>query len=297
MAIDPQTDTGSARAVRPKSFLRQSIRRIGVFVGMFLVAWWTTLYFYQDKLLFARDLAPDPLPRLYDVSTELLSIDTPEGKSVAFFIPAPKHGATVKRSPAVVFFHGNAEIIDFQDDIVEGYRVLGCSVLLPEFRGYGRSDGTPSEEAIVADADAFYKMLIERTDVDPERIVFHGRSLGGGPAAQLAALHTPRVLILQSTFKSVAAMASKYGAPSFLARNPFRTDLVLEMLDIPVMILHGTHDDIIPVEHGRALRRLARRPTYVEYDCRHNDFPGNGNDEDYWNKIAAFLTQNGVLKK
>ncbi len=286
--------TPATRHAKQNSAVRL-LKRAGVFLVLFVAAWWTTLYFYQDKLLFATDLAPRPLPRLYDVSTELISIDTPEGKSVAFFIPVLQRGEA-EQSPAVIFFHGNAEIIDFQDDIVESYRAMGCSVLLPEYRGYGRSEGTPGEANIVADAEAFHKMLVSRPDVDPDRIVFHGRSLGGGPAAQLAALHKPKVLILQSTFESVAAMASKYGAPSFLARHPFRTDLVLAELDIPVLIAHGTHDDIIPVEHGRALKGYARNPTYIEYDCRHNDFPGDGNDEDYWQRIESFLREHGVLE-
>ena len=198
-------------------------------------------------------------------------------------------------APLVVFFHGNAELIDYQSTIVEGYRRLGCSVLLPEYRGYGRSAGKPSEQAIVADAVRFYDEITRRPDVDPSRIVFHGRSLGGGPAAALAARRSAKALVLESTFTSVADMASAYLAPSFLVKNKFHTDRVLPTLEIPVLIFHGTRDDIIPVAHGRRLRDLATHGTYVEYDCKHNDFPGDENEDAYWEQVAAFLRGAGVL--
>ena len=297
----PETDTAAqpsaAVSPRPTTPIRRRVARVVLTVAVIYAIWCTMLYFYQDQLLFPRDMAPPPLPLGYQGKTTIeMKLDLPEGGSVvAWFLPAP--GVTPSTpAPAVVFFHGNAEIIDHQHEIVEGYHALGCSVLLPEYRGYGRAAGTPDEKGIVADAVHFYDELIMRPEVDKNRIVFHGRSLGGGPAAQLAARRPPRALILQSTFSSVAAMAYKYGGPSFLAKNPFRTDHVLEALDVPVLIFHGTRDDIIAVAHGRRLRDLARRGTYVEYDCRHNDFPGTDNEEAYWNEILAFLQRSGVIE-
>ncbi|MBN2562375.1 MAG: alpha/beta hydrolase [Phycisphaerae bacterium] len=268
--------------------------RAVTFVAILYAAWCTALYLCQDKLLFARDLAPDPSPLPYDAVTEELRRSIEDGaEAVAWFIPA-RNQPSGKPAPLVIFFHGNAEIIDYQSTVVEGYRRLGCSVLLPEYRGYGRCGGKPSEQGIVSDAVYFYDQVIQRCDVDASHIVFHGRSLGGGPAAALAARRRPNVLILESTFASVTAMARAYLVPSFLVKAPFRTDRVLESLDVPVLIFHGTQDDIIPVSHGRRLRDAARHGTYVEYGCRHNDFPGRGNEDAYWQEIRAFLKRNGI---
>lgn len=266
-----------------------------VFLLVLYVAWCIALWCFQDRLLFPADMAPLPTPQPYSAATVELARDIEGGgRVVAWFVPAFEH-APDRPAPLVVFFHGNAEIIDHQQEIIEGYRRLGCSILLPEYRGYGRSDGRPGEEAIVDDALFFYDKIIDRPGVDRTRVVVHGRSLGGGPAAQVADRRKPGALILQSTFKSAAAMAHRYLAPSFLARNPFRTDRVLDSLDVPVLIFHGRNDDIIPVAHGRALRDIARRATYIEYDCRHNDFPGEANRDRYWGEIRRFLEENSVL--
>ncbi len=213
------------------------------------------------------------------------------GAGEAVFIPAGGDG----RSPAVVFFHGNAETVDDQAWIVERYRRLGWAILLPEYRGYGRADGHPSEQGLVADAVAFYDRLAARADVDARRIVFHGRSLGGGVAVQVADRRRPAAMILQSTFSSMAAMSYRYGVPQFVCREPYRSDAVLPRLEVPVFIAHGTEDGIIPVDHGRRLNELARDSTFVTFECGHNDFPGVANDERYWEAIVEFLGQAGLL--
>ena len=260
--------------------------------------WCTALYFGQDRLLFRRDLVqPPPSEQLAWASQAIrLELDIEgDGRVEAWFLPAP-NASPEHPAPAAVFFHGNAELIDHLSWFVGKYHALGCSVLLPEYRGYGRSAGQPSEAAIVADAVRFYDLMIQRPDVDRRRIVLHGRSLGGGVAAQVAARRKPAALILESTFTSVAVMAHKYLTPMCLTSSPFRTDLVLPELDIPVFIAHGTLDVVIPVENGRQLSKLAKRATYVEYVCGHEDLPPPRQAADHWRKIATFLTNGGVLR-
>ena len=270
--------------------------RILRFFVFFYAAWCGTLYFYQDKLLFPADLAGSPLPLKYSATTVELERNVNDGnrqfKVVAWFVPAVEAGPD-RPCPLVVYFHGNAELIDAQHHMINFYHRHGCHVLLPEYRGYGRSGGKPSEAGILDDAAYFLAEALRRPDVDPARVLYHGRSLGGGPCAGLADRRAPRAMILESTFTSAASMARKYWAPEFLATNPFHVDRVVARLDIPLLLFHGTTDDIIPVEHGRALRDLARHGRYIEYACRHNDFPGPGED-DYWRQIETFLTETGL---
>jgi fermentation-respiration switch protein FrsA (DUF1100 family) len=222
------------------------------------------LYFNQGRIIFPRDMAPQSLGRPLGKNTVIVQHEIEAGgKVVAWFFPASAAGPS-SPAPAVICFHGNAEAINECDDIVRLCRAMGCSVLLPEFRGYGGCAGEPSEKGIVEDAVCFYDQIVKRPDVDKARVVFHGWSLGGGVAAQLAARRMPAALILQSSFTSLAVMAHKFLMPGFLVKHPFRTDRVLAQLDIPVLIFHGTKDRLVPVEQGRRLHKIARRSIYVE---------------------------------
>ncbi|MHC4911148.1 MAG: alpha/beta hydrolase, partial [Planctomycetota bacterium] len=163
-------------------------------------------------------------------------------------------------------------------------------VLLIEYRGYGNCGGTPSERAIVADSLALIDLAAGRPEIDATRLVYHGRSIGGAIAAQVAARRAPWALILESTFTHAGWFALRYGAPPFLVTSPFRTKSVLPLLTCPILLFHGTADSIIPVAHGRKLAKIQPAATLVEFDgATHNDMPGPGNEREYWTRIGAVL--------
>lgn len=286
---------GRARAGRPA----RPLLRLGLIVLIAYGVWCAGLYFCQDALIFPADVAPEPIPRplTRPLSEQVVvhEIFTPEGRNEAWFLPAP--GASKDRpAPAVVFLHGNAELIDYQDHVIYAYHRLGVSVLLPEYRGYGAAAGKPSQAGILEDNLRFYDWLVHRPEVAPDKVVIHGRSLGGGVACDLATRRPPAALVLESTFTSAAALANRYLAPSFLCKYPFRNDLALRHLTCPVLIGHGRSDQIIPVSHGRALRDQVGHAVYKEYDCDHNGFPGATNEDDWWETIRTFLAGAGITR-
>ncbi len=297
MSAEPPAAAENTPKARPGRIVRRPALRGVAYVLLGYVAWCAALYFWQDRLIFPADVAGAPLPGEPRPPAETLTLPIAGGKEVvAWFAPAPGTGLGAP-APMVIYCHGNAELIDFQDFVLAGYRRLGVSVLLPEYRGYGRSAGQPSQTAIVEDIVAFRDLLAGRPDVDASRIILHGHSLGGGVAAQVAVRRRPAALILQSTFTSLSSFSSRYLAPSFLARHPFRTDRVLPTLDVPLLIMHGTRDEIVPVAHGRRLRQLAPGAAYMEFDCGHLDMPGDGNQQAYWELIGRFLSENGILRE
>ncbi|MBX3395168.1 MAG: alpha/beta hydrolase [Phycisphaerae bacterium] len=285
---------GAAQASKPTR--RQRVIKFAKRLAVLYLCWCLLLIVGQRWLVFPDFASPEPsVEEKYDNSTVVLNRDLGDGDQVvAWFVPCPAARKGIA-SPLVVYFHGNAEIIDSQRFAIELYRAIGCSVLLPEYRGYGRSAGQPSEAAIVDDAVFFVNEALKRPEVDPKRVVYHGRSLGGGVAVQTAARLKPRALILGSTFTSLRPFARRYLAPAFLLRSPFDTDQVLPMFDIPILIHHGTRDNIVPVWHGRELQRIGRDVTYIEYDCMHNDFPGDANLDRYPREIEKFLQKNGII--
>jgi pimeloyl-ACP methyl ester carboxylesterase len=229
--------------------------------------------------------------RLPDVKgLERLAIAIPEGEVEGFYLPPFDVRG---RHPVAIFAHGNGELIDEWAEMLEPYRAMGVGLLLPEYRGYGRSAGTPAENAIVEDFCKFYDELLLRPDVDPSRIVLHGRSLGGGAVCALARRRAAAGLVLESTFTSVADVARRWLIPPSILTNRFDNESAVREFAHPILILHGRRDRVIPYSHAEALARVARQAKLVTYDCDHNDMrrePGG-----LWTEIRAYLESVGVL--
>lgn len=262
-----------------------SVLRISL---MTYLAWCGYLYFFQERVLFPASLTRRAGQPALPSTVERLWLDVGAGERVEAWLLRPADAPRDARLPAAIFFHGNAESIDDSLGHAEIYTALGYACLLPEYRGYGRSGGSPSQSAIARDMLRFHDLLAARPDIDPARIVYHGRSVGGGIACDLARARPPAAMVLESTFTSVASFCWGYGVPPALCRNPFRNDDVLRTLDCPVLILHGSDDRLVPVAHARELCKACKDPTYVELPGDHNDFPRD------WNRYERAIT--GLLK-
>ncbi len=149
----------------------------------------------------------------------------------------------------------------------------GFSVLLPEYRGYGRSGGTPTQAAVVSDFVAFYDRLRGNPAVDASHIYFHGRSLGGAVACAVALERRPRALILESTFTSVRQLARERDVPSFLVADSFDSEAAIAGSTLPVLLIHGRQDTIVPVQHAVTLASALPNHTLLLLSCGHNDCP------------------------
>ena len=271
-----------------------SLLRVLWALGVLLLVYWLLLWPLQRYIVFPRSAhsAPEP-PTVAVAGMERLWLETAAGRVEAWFIPGVGRSAR-SPGPAVIFAHGNAEVIDDWAMPLRPYVWRGVSVLIPEFRGYGRNPGKPSQAAITDDFVGFHDRLAARQDVDVRRIVFHGRSLGGGVACALAARRRPAALVLTSTFTSVPALAARLGAPRFLVRDPFDNLAFLRGHEGPVLLMHGRHDTVVPFRHAEALRAAARNARLVPVDSDHNDFPMES--PLVWREIFALLSRAGVLE-
>lgn len=223
---------------------------------------------------------------------EKIWITTPNGRIETWFL-SPTLNRSGMSTPAVIFAHGNAEIIDLCPEELQPLTRMGVAVLLVEYPGYGRSEGTPSQKSIRDVFERAYDMLVTRKDVDPHRIILFGRSVGGGAVCTLAAQRQSAALILQSSFTSIQSFASKYFVPWFLVRDPFDNLSVVKNYGKPILILHGKYDEIIPISHGVSLYKAARKGKIVVYECGHNDLPPDQNV--YWYHIEKFLKASDIL--
>ncbi len=219
--------------------------------------------------------------------TEVVRFSRGGARVEAWFIPA--------QSPrgALIYAHGNYELIDDNADALLPYRDMGLHVLLVEFPGYGRSSGIPDQEAITALFADGYDWLVREKGVRNGTVLAHGKSLGGGVVCALSRRRKLAGLVLESAFTGMDAMAAKYLVPGFLLRDRYDNLAALGEFRGPVMILHGTGDMVIPYHHGLRLKAAAPGSSFVSFNAGHNDLPRN---KRYWNRIREFVSAVSALK-
>jgi len=196
----------------------------------------------------------------------------------------------------VVWFHGNAgNISNRVPNILALHESIGVNILIFDYRGYGRSEGTPSEQGTYQDAEAAIRYVRSRSDVDSDQLIYFGRSLGCAVAAEMALSAPPWALVLESGFTSVKAMARRAYpfAPGIelLVRAKYDAVDKVGRVDVPVMVLHGTDDDIVPFEMGEQLFEVAQHQSkrfYAIDGAGHNDTYEVGGAH-YFGAIASFV--------
>ncbi len=251
------------------------------------------LVWLQRSMLFPRDLVREVPAALRTEGLERWWIDSDDGPVEAWLLPGDGVSAA-RPGPAVIFAHGNGELIDHWPAMLARYRRLGVSVVLAEYRGYGRSAGAPSEGAIAEDLEALHARVLATPSIDPTRLVYHGRSLGGGAVCTLLPRHPPRALLLESTFTSVPDVAAGMSVPRFLIVDRFESLAAVRAYEGPLLVFHGDRDRVIPIEHGRRLAAAHPDAELVVYPSGHNDLPPPG--ADYWERIERFLRGAGVIE-
>lgn len=176
-------------------------------------------------------------------------------------------------APVLVWSHGNGGNVGGREDVLLALAARGLGVLAYDYRGYGRSAGTPTEAGVYLDAEAAWDDAVA-SGADPERIVCFGESLGGAVSIALATRRRCAAVIVVATFTSLRDVARRhYGALAALARNQFDSSARVATLGVPILIAHGDADEIVPYALGERLFALAREPKrFVRVAGRqHND--------------------------
>lgn len=206
------------------------------------------------------------------------------------------HGWLVKNEQALatlLWFHGNAgNITDRLDNLARLAR-LPLNVFIFDYRGYGRSQGSPDEPGIYLDAEAAYDFLVSVRGVKPERLILFGRSLGGAVAVDLAAKRPCAGLILESTFTSAKDMAKASFGPLpiyWFIKTRLNSIDKIKRVHVPVLIIHGNSDHTVPIKLGKKLFEAANPPKefYAIEGADHNDTYVVGG-EAYFQKIVEFI--------
>lgn len=170
-------------------------------------------------------------------------------------------GATTR--PALLYLHGNTGNLSHRGGVAAMLaRRLGMDVLIPDYRGYGRSEGRPGEEGLYEDARTAWRFLTLDRGLPAARIVVYGKSLGGGVATRLASEVHPAGLVLQSTFTSIPDLAAHHYpfVPRLFVRTRMDSLLRIASVGCPLLVVHSRADEIAPFAHGQRLYAAAREP-------------------------------------
>jgi abhydrolase domain-containing protein 17 len=256
---------------------RRTLREMAVSVALVLVLAYAAVaalaFFFGERLIF------QPQPASYDRRAETLLLPVGRDSVAVRWLPNPRARF------AILYSHGNAEDLGDLEPLLVRMRDAGFSVLSYDYPGYGLSGGRPSERGAYRAHEAAYRHLTGELGISPDRVILHGRSLGGGVASELAARCPAAGLILESTFTSTLRVV----APRVFPFDRFATAPRLARIEAPILVIHGTGDQVIPFAHGQMLHRMARNrvdPLWIS-GAGHDDVPLVGG-EMYFEALRRF---------
>ena len=257
--------------------VREIVASILIVLAVLYLSSYCVLRSQQARLIFFPNSEIESTPQDYDLSYQDVWLDVGQERVHGWWVPAAQASA-----PALLYFHGNGSNNGDHSDIAALFHQLDLAVLLIDYRGYGRSSQIfPSEASVYEDAEAAWQYLIEQQQLKPEQILAYGHSLGGAIAIELATKHPDLAgLIVEGTFTSIRAMASLTPALrlfplSWLITQRFDSIAKIESLKMPILLLHGKQDDIVPSYMSAELFAAASEPKQLEFfpEAGHNNLP------------------------
>jgi uncharacterized protein len=226
------------------------------------------LYFGQSNLVYMPSQALTETPATIGLKFEDIQITTKDNVNLdAWFVPAKDNDQIGKG--VILFCHGNGGNIGNRVSYLPIFRDLGLSTFLFDYRGYGKSEGKPTEAGTYADVEAAWQYLTQERKIPPKKIIIYGESLGGAIAAYIAQLTSQDLknnaggLVLASTFTSISDRASElypFLPIRLLSRFSYNSIERLPSIKIPVLIIHSTDDEIIPFHHSDRNFQAANQP-------------------------------------
>ena len=259
---------------------------LSLLAGIAYAAFVAAIFFAQQRLIYYPEFGRNVIgtPDALGLAYEPVELTTADGEILhGWFVPGRAATTTV------LFLHGNAGSISHRLDYLPMFCRLGYNTFIFDYRGYGESSGSPSEQGTYLDAQAAWQYLTEERAIPPDSIVLFGKSLGGAIAAWLAANENPALLVLASAFTSVPDLAAKmypFLPVRLLSRFEYNTIDYLRDVTCPVFVTHSTQDEIVPFAHGQALYKAAPDPKqFLELQGGHND--GLIYTRDSWVRVLS----------
>lgn len=268
--------------------MRLMLNRILIPILIFSVFMFAYVKYFEKKDIYYPTKEIESTPIGGDLKYEDIFFNTDDGlKLNGWFVPVENPRATL------LFCHGNAGNISHRIEIIKVFNELNLNVFIFDYRGYGRSQGSPSEEGLYQDAQAAYKYLLSRKNINKDAIVIYGKSIGANVAIDLASKVTVAALISESGFSSAYDMGKKlfpYLPVKWIITIKYDALAKIKNITIPKLIIHSQDDEIVPFKLGKKLFEAAPPPKeFYEMQGGHNEAFFTAMEE-YSSKINNFLS-------
>jgi uncharacterized protein len=245
------------------------------------------VFFFHRRLIYFPYSALVSTPSEAGLDYRDVFFDAADGPKIHGWIVEPFPGATgavVSPRANLLFFHGNGGNLSYSVEALRTFAVMGYRTLAIDYRGYGRSGGSPHEEGLYRDAEAALRFFCDEYGLRADEVVYVGRSLGGGVALELALREKPAALVLESPFASIRDMAGMMGYlfPLRLLLGD-RYDNVGKVggLDCPLLVIHSGEDEVVPFRQGvRVFEAAAEPKEFIEIR--------GGHDEGYYESGSVY---------
>jgi fermentation-respiration switch protein FrsA (DUF1100 family) len=216
-------------------------------------------YFIADKLIF------QPPFSTYRDDDKILKLTTVGGEKIS-----ARFYESSNATHTILFSHGNGEDIGLPAPMIEELQKNGFAVFVYDYRGYGTSEGKPTEENVYQDIDAAYDYLVDVKNLAPDKIIVHGRSLGGAVSVDLASRKKVGGLVVESSFVTASRVLTKYPVLPF---DKFQSVHKIKNIQCPVLFIHSRKDDRIGFWHSEKLLAEANEPKFSLWidDAHHNN--------------------------
>jgi len=220
------------------------------------------LYLVQARHIYCPTAEIATTPDKYGLTFESIDFETSDGLTLhGWFVPRPT--VDVEKERVVLFFHGNTGNISDCITSLEMFHHLGLATFIFDYRGYGQSQGSPSEQGTYDDAEAAWTYLLRDRGIKSEDVIILGRSLGAAIASAQAARHPPGALVIESTFTSAPELAAeifRIFPARLMSRFKYRVRDHVARTHCPILIVHSNDDEVIPFHHGKRLYEAANEP-------------------------------------
>lgn len=269
-------------------FMQTLLWILGTLIGLYLFLL-VLLYAFQNSMMYHPSEQIYQTPGAIQLEYEDVYFKSGNGDELhGWFIPATPSRATILLS------HGNAGNISDRLETLRILNNLNLNVLIYDYSGYGKSEGSPSEQTTYDNVLGAWSFLTDERKISSNSIILMGRSLGGPVAAWLATQHEPAGLILESTFTSAVNLGTEiypFLPVRLMMKFTYPTADYLRKNSAPVLIMHSMDDQLVPFHHGKELYENANPPkTFVEMNGAHGNahvFTG----QEYVNALDEFVNE------